>query len=109
MALLAELTIDSDGTQFVKAINSPGHQMNRFTYIAYGTFGGASIDLVLSPDRTIEIANIQNGSAVSFNAARSDNFDVNSDNGTPLFIGFKASSTSGTTDITVRVYDVFPG
>lgn len=109
MSLLAEINITEDGTEFVRCGNTPTFESNRFSIQAYGTFGGATLQIVSSPDGSTEITDISDSATTSFTDAFARHFDFNSADGSPSYIGIKASSTSGTTDITVRVYDVFPG
>lgn len=109
MAVLDTLTLTGNGTTFVKTTNTPAFEPNRYTAFVYGTFDGATVQIVLSPDGIIEIQNVKNGSIVSFTAAQAENIDINSSDSNPAYIGFKVSSAGASTDITVRLYDNSPG
>lgn len=110
MSLLAELTVDNTNeTQFVRCTNTPTHEPNSFNITAFGTFDGATIQIVTSPDQIVEITDISDSATTSFTDAFTRNFNINSADTTPNYIGIKSTSTGASTDITVRVYDNFPG
>lgn len=89
-------TLTADGRATFNAQNIRGNSPNRYSYGGQGDFGGGTVTIELSYDGgTTWVDVIDNGSAVTFTADRSDNIDVNSDPLNPTIIGF---SLAGSTD-----------
>lgn len=105
MSLLATLNLTADGTVSVKCKNHDLGLPHTYTAIATGSFGGGTLTAQLSPNGLTFVDLQEGGVPVTFTAGFAKNFNVNSTENEPVFLGFDLTG-SAAPSIEIKIYDI---
>lgn len=104
MALINTLTLTNNGTVSMKCKNNRVGVPNTYTCIVYGTFGSGTVTVKVSADGSTYVNMIDDGSTVTFTEGAGENFQVNSDEMNPVYLGFTLAGATSP-NITIKIYD----
>jgi hypothetical protein len=104
MALISTLTLTDNGTVSMKCKNNRVGASSTYTVIIYGTFGGGTITTKVSADGVTYVNMIDDGSTVTFTSGAGENFQINSDENQPVYLGFTLAGATAPS-ITIKIYD----
>jgi len=104
MALISTLTLTDNGTVSMKCKNGRTGVEPSYMAIVYGTFGGGTITAKVSADNSTFVDLINNGSDVTSTAGFAEKFFINSDENSPVYLGFTLAGATAPS-ITIKIYD----